>query len=225
MAALLLVRPEAQSRRLLAALAARGILPRAVLSPVVGIEPRAVVLPEGADLVLTSQNAVASVPAGRGGRAWCVGDRTAAAARARGLDAVSAGGDAAALAALVLAARPERVVHLRGAHAAGDLVARLRAAGVPAEAIVAYDQPALPLNAEAAALLAAAGAVVLPLYSPRSAALVAAHPGPWRAEVRTVAISRAAAAAFARPSRMTLAEAPTGAAMEVAVASALAAGA
>src|SRR5690606_15072398 len=122
----------------------------------------------------------------------------------------------------VLAERPARVVHVRGTHSAGNIAARLRQAGVPAEEVVAYDQPALPLSAEAAALLAGEGEVVLPLYSPRSAALVAAHDGPWRAPIHAIAISPAAAAAFTRPARMTVVEAPTGPAMERAVAAALA---
>ena len=65
--------------------------------------------------------------------------------------------------------------------------------------------------------------MVLPLYSPRSASLAALHEGPWRADLHAVAISEAAAAAFDRPARLTVAAAPTGEAMERAVAAALSA--
>ena len=68
---------------------------------------------------------------------------TAAAARQAGFAARSADGDVADLAALVVAAhRPGAgaFLHVRGAHAAGDLVGRLAAAGVPARAAAIYDQ-------------------------------------------------------------------------------------
>lgn len=220
MAALLITRPEAQARRLVADLAACGFRPRTVVSPVIEIRPRAVTLPLEAELVLTSQNAVAALPPGRW-RAWCVGDRTAEAAREAGIAAVSAGGDAEALLARLVKARPGPLVHVRGAHATGDLVARLRDAGLAAEEVVAYDQAPRSLTDEAAALLAGEGAVVLPLYSPRSARLVAVHPGPWRAPLHAVAISRAAAAAFDRPARVIIATAPSGEAMEAAITGAL----
>ena len=222
MATLLLIRPEAQSRRLVEVLAARGLRPRVLVSPVVKIRARRVTLPEGADLVLTSQNAVTALRGGRR-RAWCVGDSTAAAAREAGLDAVSAAGDVETLLALLTAERPGPLVHVRGAHTTGDLTARLRAAGLQAQEVVAYDQVARPLTQEASDLLAADAAVVLPLYSSRSAALVAGHDGDWRAAVHAVAISPAAAEAFRRPARVSIAADPTGEAMKEEIARTLAA--
>lgn len=220
MMTLLLVRPEARSRELAAALAARGVRPRFIVSPVMEIRAREVTLPENVELILTSQNAVASLPAGSW-RAWCVGDRTAEAARAAGLDAVSAGGDVGDLLPLLLEVRPRSLIHVRGEHATGDLAGRLVAAGIAAREVVAYDQVPLPLTAEAAEALAKTGVVVLPLYSPRSAALVAGDAGPWRAEVRAVAISEAAARAFDRPAHVSLAPVPSGEAMERAIVDAL----
>lgn len=221
MATLLLIRPEAQSRRLLEALAARGLRPPAIISPVIEIRPRAVSLPTDVDLVLTSQNALAALPPGTW-RAWCVGDRTAEAARAAGLEAISAGGDVEALLERLVAERPGPLVHLRGVHATGRLAERLRARGIEAAEVVAYDQAARPLSREASELLATSGAVVLPLYSPRSAALASGHAGDWRASIHAAAISPATAEAFRRPARMTIADAPDAVAMLDAVAQALA---
>jgi uroporphyrinogen-III synthase len=221
MTTLLLIRTGAHSQRLARALAARGERPRVLLSPVFEIRARNIALPRGAELVLTSSNAVAALPPGRW-RAWCVGDRTAEAAREAGLEALSAGGDAEALLRLLVEARPGRLLHVRGAHVTGNLTPRLRAAGLEADEVVAYDQAPLRLTPEALAALAGAEAVVLPLYSPRSAALVAGQGGPWRAEVRAVAISEPTARAFARLAHVTVAETPTGEAMEGAIMRALA---
>lgn len=213
MKTLLLTRPEAQSRALVAALAARGLRPGVVVSPVLRIAPRPVTLRPGAEVILTSQNAVAALPPGHG-RAWCVGERTAAAAREAGFEAISADGDVEDLLALLIGRAAAPLIHVRGAHAAGNLVPRLRAAGLRAEEVVAYDQVACPLNAAARALLAGTGTVVLPLYSPRSAAIVGADDGPWRARIRAIAISAATAAAFSPPADMIVAKTPTGEAME-----------
>lgn len=221
MATLLLIRPEAQSRQLAETLATRGVRSPVVVSPVIEIRTREVTLSAGAELVLTSQNAVTALPPGWR-RAWCVGDSTAEAAQAAGLEAVSAGGDVEALLRLLVEARTGRLVHLRGTHAAGNLAARLRAAGLAAEEVVGYDQVPVPLTDEAAELLAGQGPVVLPLYSPRSAELVSAHGGPWRAGVHAVAISDAAARALGRPAHVKVAEAPNGEAMERAIVDALA---
>jgi uroporphyrinogen-III synthase len=179
---ILLFRPEAEATGFAAALEARwpGRF-RAVPAPPFAIEP----LPAAIDLegvqglAFSSAHAVA-VLAARGAPAglpaWCVGPRTAAAARAAGLEAVSADGDVSALARLVAAAwRPGAgaVLYLRGRHAAGDLAARLRAAGVAVRERVVYDQPARPLPAAARGLLAAGDADVLAFFSARGARLFA----------------------------------------------------
>lgn len=216
MTTLLLTRPEMQSRAFLAALAARGLKPRVVVSPAIRIVPREISLPKGGEIILTSQNAVAALPPGQW-RAWCVGERTADAAREAGLEAISADGDVEDLYALLAGQADAPLIHVRGAHAAGNLVPRLRSVGLRAEEVVAYDQVACPLNDDARALLAGAETVVLPLYSPRSAAIVGAHDGPWNAPIRAIAISHAAAAAFGRPADMTVAQTPTGEAMEEAI--------
>ena len=107
------------------------------------------------------------------------------------------GGTAETVLQRLCAARPRRpLVHMCGAHVVTDLAGRLRTAGLVARAQVCYDQNAQPLNDAARACLCADGAVVVPLFSPRSARLFAAE---WsgmaapRAALHMVAISRAAA--------------------------------
>lgn len=195
---LLLTRPLPAARRFLAACeAARGAPVPAILSPVMAIRPVPLtVAGRPAALILTSENgaAQAGAPAFRGLPAWCVGPRTAGEARRRGLRAIAAGPDAEALLAALLAARPAgRLLHLRGQHARGDVAARLRAAGLDAEEAVAYRQDALPPSPAAREALDGPGATVVPLFSPRSALLLAA----WapRCPLRVVAMSEAVARA------------------------------
>jgi uroporphyrinogen-III synthase len=180
---ILLFRPEAQAAAFAAALEARfpGRF-RPVPAPVFTIEPLPVAIDlDGVQgLAFTSAHAVSAFAAlgvATALPAWCVGAATAAAARAAGLAAVSAGGDAAALVRLVAEAwRPGAgaVLHLRGRHAAGDLAGRLRDAGVPVRDLVVYDQPARPVPPAARAALAG-GADLLAFFSPRGARLFAAE--------------------------------------------------
>lgn len=226
-ARLLLTRPEAASRRFLTACEAarRGPVP-AVLSPVMAIRPVEVRLEEPpAALILTSENG--AVRAGELGLAprlaWCVGARTAAEARRAGLHAVEAGPDAEGLLAALLEARPAGpLLHLRGEHARGRLAERLRAAGIEARDAVAYRQEALAPEPEARAALSGRDPLVAPIFSPRSAALLAA----WdpRAPLHVVALSPAVAEAARalRPESLAVAGAPESEAMVTATLAALA---
>jgi uroporphyrinogen-III synthase len=217
-ARLLLTRPLPAARRFLSALeAAHGGPVPAIISPVLEIRPVPVVLPRRpAALILTSENGAARLgELGLGGLpAWCVGPRTAAVARDQGAQVIEARPDAEGLLTALLGTRPSGpLLHLRGEHARGDLAARLRAAGLPAEEAVAYRQEALPPTPEAQAALAGPGPLVVPLFSPRSAMLL----GGWnlRAPLRVVALSDAVAGAAAPlgPVRLLVAAAPDGAAM------------
>ncbi|MBP7242251.1 uroporphyrinogen-III synthase [Amaricoccus sp.] len=180
---LLVTRPGAQGRAFAAALEAA--LPGRfdpLLAPFLAIAPRAapIDLAGAQALLFSSANGVeifAAMSAERGLPALCVGDITAETARTAGFAVESAGGDVEALARLALArARPGAgdLVHVRGVHAAGDLVGRLAAAGLPARALQLYDQVAVPPTPEAATLLAAGAIEVATAFSPRSAALFAA---------------------------------------------------
>lgn len=218
MPAILLTRPADGAARFADALRSR--LPDAtiVVSPVLQIEGTGT-RPDLSDdpvLVFTSVNGVAhGGVSGAGRKALCVGDATAQAARDAGFDAISAGGDLRDLVAMIADAPPDRpMLHLRGAHAAGDLMAHLAALGVPARDMVVYDQRPQPLSVQALALLDGEIPVIVPVFSPRSArALANQHRG--RAPLDIVAISDAAAQAAERLPRhsMTVAAEPTAQAM------------
>jgi uroporphyrinogen-III synthase len=204
---LLLTRPAAQARRFAHEAQARlGPFAQVIVSPLMEIVPTEPfpAVPEEAELAFTSENAVA-VAAPRlgatGRRAWCVGDRTAAAARAAGFDAVSAGGDAAALAALIARAGPSgEILHLSGRHQRGDLAAQLAQAGLSARRVPVYDQAARPLSAPARAALEGPAPVLVPLFSPRSAALLSQQMAPGaRAPLLVAALSPAVASAWTGP--------------------------
>ena len=210
---LLLTRPEGDARRFEARV--RALAPgdwRTVVSPLLEIVPLAE--PEAPDgtPVFTSAHAVPFAGRGGGRPAWCVGPRTAAAARAAGWTPREGGGDAEALLAAILAAPPEPLVHLRGVHARGRLAERLRAAGREAEERIVYDQRALPLMEEARAALDGPAPVVAPVFSPRSAVLLADALGNPSAPFRVIAVSAAAAEPLRRWSPLVAAR-PEGEAM------------
>ncbi len=172
-----------------------------------------------AGAIFTSENGVRTLGAeGRGRSAWCVGERTAAAAREAGFDAVAAGGDAEALVAAVVASGERGpFLHARGREARGGVAERLRAAGIGCDEAVVYDQVALPLSPEARDLLARDAPVLVPLFSPNSASRLAeALAGTvLHAPLLVAAMSPAVAEAWAGPAplRLSVAQRPDGPAM------------
>ncbi|WP_343080466.1 uroporphyrinogen-III synthase [Ostreiculturibacter nitratireducens] len=174
----LLTRPEPASRRFAEALRSRLGELRVVISPVTRTAFRAPDLPDRdfAGLVFTSENAVTGfcrLSPRRDIHAWCVGERTAGAARKEGFAVTRGPGDGAALAeAMIAAAVPGPVLWPHGADMAFDIAERLNSAGVETVSAVVYEQEALPPTAEAQALLSGSVPVLLPLFSARSARLV-----------------------------------------------------
>jgi uroporphyrinogen-III synthase len=148
--------------------------------------------------------------------AWCVGDRTAEAARNIGLKATSAGGDAEALIALMAEARPEgRLMHLHGAHVSVNVAERLTRLGLRAEARAIYDQVRVPAGEAMGAALMHPGPILVPLFSPRSARLFVEAAGEVTGDVYPVVIS--AATCDALPDKLAkrarIADAPDASAM------------
>ena len=224
-AVLLLTRPEPAARRFAAeAVQAVGPFAQVVVSPLQRIVPLAPLpdLPWDAALAFTSENGVAMAAAllagaGTGGRrrAYCVGARTAEAAAAAGFEARAAEGCAETLLAAILADPPPGpVVHVAGRHQRGDLAERLRAAGLQATRVTAYDQQAADLSDTARAALAGERPVVAPLFSPRSATLLAERlPAPPNAPLLLACLSPAVAKAWTgpRPAATRIAERPSAA--------------
>ncbi len=195
---LFLTRPARESAAFADAARAAGWRGAVFCAPLMRIDlepPSEDALARAGTLIVTSQHAVAALAqatARRDWPVWCVGPRTAQAARAAGFAHVhQAGGDARALLAELRAARPPApLLHLRGAHVACDLAAALQA-----QALVVYRQEALTLPREAAERVAAGGVLVLPVFSPRSARLLVAALAPLRhdaAHKELLAISPAA---------------------------------
>lgn len=215
----LITRPEPQASRFAADLAAQlGDTVVPILSPLMEQVTLSPPLPAARALVLTSESAVLAV-AGREplpDRAYCVGSRTAAAARAAGLQAISAEGDVAALAEL-LSAQGETgpLLWLRGADVAGDLAGATARQGIPLMQATVYRQEARPLSDAARSLLSGRGPVIVPLFSPRSARLFLKEAAGALAELHLCALSPAVDAAVRSlpAASRRIADRPTGGAL------------
>jgi uroporphyrinogen-III synthase len=129
--------------------------------------------------------------------AYCVGRSTAAAARAAGLDARSADGNAEDLVAAVLSDAPNgRLVYIRGVDTSGDVANMLISNNIPTLSLQVYVQKTVPFERESLALLRQNTRIILPLFSPRSARIFReAMPTDARADLYIVAMSDAVAQA------------------------------
>lgn len=219
---LLLTRPEAQSARFAAAFQARFGTDIAIrTAPIMAIRPTGVPVDLGgvSGLIFTSENGVsafAETHQERSLTAYCVGDRTAQAARAAGFAAYSARGTADDLIADLLKAPPAgRLIHLRGAHARGNVAERLTQAGLPTSECIVYDQTARPVPRDVLNAVAEARRTLLPLFSPRSAGLVGAALSGSPAHLALVHMSPAVRDAWTGPdpAAAELAKAPNAEAM------------
>ena len=209
---LLMTRPGDDSERTAARIGADVIV--APILQIVPVDHDGAALARAPGLVFTSAHAVASAGPGRGRPAICVGERTGQVARDAGFAVIQGAGTADSLAPLI-AASPVPLVHPHGRH----LAQRLAVPGV-----VVYDQRPQPLAARARAALMGARPVVVPVYSPRSARLLAGMAAGARAPLWLVAISDAAAAAWTAPAaRRAVADQPSGRAMDAAIRAMLAA--
>lgn len=195
---ILLTRPADASNDMRDRLAPRFVgRVRWVISPLIAIVPSAALpdLQRVAALIFTSQNGVEAYIAAKGRvdlPCYTVGDTTARAARDAGMTAISAGGDADALVARILAdGQSGPYIHLRGEHARGDIAERLRAADYDATDAVIYAQQEQPLSKQAQDALQGHVPVIIPLFSPRSAALLGE--GPFAAPLYVVALSKTVA--------------------------------
>ncbi|MCR8825435.1 uroporphyrinogen-III synthase [Pseudosulfitobacter koreensis] len=166
-----MTRPEDGARAFVAALPDRVTRHcDVVISPLMRIQALSVEWPDFDAAIFTSVNGVAHGPEAKGRRAFCVGRATAEAAAKAGWRAQASGQDAETLLASLIALQPERrLVHFSGIHTRDDVAARLRNAGLSAEALAVYDQVPMPLNDAAQNALSGENPVIVPLFSPRSA--------------------------------------------------------
>ena len=107
---------------------------------------------------------------------FCVGERTASAARRAELIPVCVAEDAASLIAQIKLHRPRgRLLHLRGREARGNICELLESAGIDTVDAVIYAQERLTLTGTAATLLRGPAPVIVPLFSPRTAMIFVAE--------------------------------------------------
>lgn len=161
----LVTRPEAQSAEFAAAVAARfGEAAQVVVSPLMEIVflENSVGFDAFDAVVFTSQNGVAAYrelngPSGK--VAYCVGERTAKAAKEAGLKAVFAEGEVGSLNEMLVREAPSlRLLHLSGKHVSGEIEGDVTR-------VIAYEQRPLSLSEVAKALLARPIDVIVPFFS------------------------------------------------------------
>ena len=183
---LLLTRPEAQGADFAQLLTARfSDAVTIIKTPLLAPRFFAPALPPGpfAALILTSQTGVEGYM--RLGQTevlpkdvFCVGKRTANAAKDAGLRPLAIAPDAAHLILQIKAARPKgALLHLRGRETRGNISNLLHSTGIDTVDVVIYAQDPLPLAHPAVAALLSQTPLLVPLFSPRTAALFATELG------------------------------------------------
>ncbi|WP_147126514.1 uroporphyrinogen-III synthase [Shimia ponticola] len=124
---------------------------------------------------------------------YAVGAKTGQMASDAGFDVVIGPGDAAGLMDVLLKTRPAGpLLHLRGEHTRGDVAQQLTDGGIETEEVVVYQQLECDLTPEARQVLSGETPVILPLFSPRTADILA-QSAPFSAPLYIVAMSDAVA--------------------------------
>lgn len=190
-------------------LSAAGYLP--IVEPVFAIEPLPAEVPEFDALAFTSANGArqfATLSERKDVPVFCVGARTAEAAREAGFTNVtSADGDADTLAAAIIRQLPRqsRLLHPGNEESRGDLSGRLRNAGYMAAFLPVFRAVARPKPGPvlAAHLAGERAFEVVLIHSPRGAAILAGFAAGSNALLNIVAISGAAATPLAMAARRT----------------------
>lgn len=214
---ILVTRSEPGASETAQRLEALGYTP--IVEPLFTIAPIDVVLPEFDALAFTSANGVrrfATLCSRRDARVFCVGARTAEAAREAGFANVgSSDGDVSALGDLILEHLPKgaRLLHAGNEESRGDLSGRLVAAGIAAQFVALFRaEPVTTPGPELARHLRGEPAFAAAMiHSPRAASIlaemIASTPSPC--PIDAAAISPAAAAPLTRLARrIAIASAP-----------------
>lgn len=202
---LLITRPAADARRLADDLAAQGVQPSVIIAPVLDIVPVAFEAPD-ADidlLILTSRHAAPAAQTYAPVSVVCVGEATARVAREAGLLVRAVFPDADTLVADLVAAAMtyagRRMLHLHGRHTRGRIAERLNSAEIETMEAVVYEQHPCNWDAQQTRDILAAPALIIPLYSPRSARLVAENLANFAGDITLIGLSQACLKAWDGP--------------------------
>ncbi|MEM6760862.1 MAG: uroporphyrinogen-III synthase [Pseudomonadota bacterium] len=168
---------------------------------------------EGA--IFTSSNGVLCAEPGAGLPAYCVGHATTQQATARGWSATQRGDTADMLTESLIKDPPAHsLVHFSGVHTRGDVAPKLCAAGLQVRQVAVYDQKLLPLSPKAQTALSDAGAVIVPLFSPRTAEQFTKQANRLdRAHIIAFSPAIAECVTSDRPASLTTCDAPNAASM------------
>jgi len=146
-------------------------------------------------VIFTSANGVIFGPPAQGLTAFCVGEQTAATARAQGWQAQQAGKTAQDLIATLVADAPTGpLLHLGGVHTRGEIAPTLTRAGIPTGHVAVYDQ--ILMRLDAAALGALGECCIVPVFSPRSAEELVRQAAGRLQKAHIIALSDSVAAPF-----------------------------
>ncbi len=223
---LLMIRPLPQARDFVQALTDQtGKAPPTLFSPILQINPiTADPVPDNAQFLLFSSvngvNFFATQAQSRAIPALCVGETTAAAARAAGFSAQSADGTAQDLVELAIKlANPEKgpLIYVSGAIAATEIDAQLAKRGIETQRRIVYEQVAQNLSGEA--LKSLKTNTIIPVSSPNTAAIFATQTdGIDLSSITLVCISQNAAAPLQNTNAtQIIAQSPTRAGMIAAI--------
>ena len=198
---LLLTRPQKDAEAFAQEVLSHQPAAQILISPVLTITPFSTLpdLSAYAAVVFTSRHAVACfahahIP--KKMTCFAVGEATAEAAKKLGFLVINSAGAAQDLILLVQktgAAGP--LIHPHGQHARGQIATTLTKKGIPCAECVIYDQIETPLSVQARALLTQPQALLVPVFSPRSARLLQRY-GPLPNGSEIIAISQTVAACF-----------------------------
>ena len=198
---LLLTRPQKDAQAFAQEVLSHQPAAQILISPVLTITPIGTLpdLSAYAAVVFTSRHAVACfvhAPIPKKMTCFAVGEATAQAAKKLGFSVINSAGAAQDLILLVQktgAAGP--LIHPHGQHARGQIATTLTKKGIPCAECVIYDQIETPLSIQARALLTQPQALLVPVFSPRSARLLQRY-GPLPNGSEIIAISQTVAACF-----------------------------
>ena len=223
---LLMIRPLPQARDFVQALTDQtGKAPPTLFSPILQINPiTADPVPDNTQFLLFSSvngvNFFATQAQSRAIPALCVGETTAAAARAAGFSAQSADGTAQDLVELAIKlASPDHgpLIYVSGAIAASEIDEQLTKQGIQTQRRIVYEQIAQNLSGEA--LKSLKTNTIIPVSSPNTAAIFATQTdGIDLSSVTLVCISQNAATPLRNSNAIQIiAQTPTRAGMIAAI--------